>query len=96
MESSLGHAFKDRIHEYFTEDMCFIFDDVDYYLRGEQVDNFKDILEYMVKSDCTVIMITNNPLVEKELQSSKAKNMDNSRFSNKSDLSTHEKTRLKY
>lgn len=35
MEYSLGHVFKERIKEYFNSDMCFIFDDLDYYLMGE-------------------------------------------------------------
>lgn len=59
MAESLGDQFSQKILSFFTDKMCFIFDDFDeYYNQQDNIKNFTYIIDSVIKSNCGLIFIT--------------------------------------
>ncbi|KRX03689.1 P-loop containing nucleoside triphosphate hydrolase [Pseudocohnilembus persalinus] len=68
MEATFGNEFKNRKQGYFVENMCIILDDIDCYLNGQQVLNFKETIQEISEGKSTLILVSGSMLDDKEEQ----------------------------
>lgn len=105
MENSIGILYK-YMNSFFTSKMCFIFDDFDEYLNGEEIKRIRDVLQNIIQKKSAMVFVTVKPfndivvkfeqMVKDHTDEPALSNYDKFKKMFQSQFSVQELTRMEY